>query len=96
MSTKNALNFIDRGLRDSELRGRLNRATTLAERDDVLVGEALPFSPPEFEEAFYLRLTQCQEAEQADQLKEFKAWWDLLAQSFQPAPCGGQCAGCGA
>jgi hypothetical protein len=94
MSTRNALDFIDRGLRDRELRGRLNHATTLAERDDVLAGEKLAFSPPEFEEAFYQRLTQCQETVQAEQLKEFKAWWDLLAQSFQPAPCGGQCAGC--
>ena len=34
------------------------------------------------DEAFHHQLTQCQETEAAEQLKEFKLWWDLLFQTF--------------
>ena len=94
MTIGNALAFIERGQTDSALRDRLNAATSCRERDDVLADEKLVFSAHDFDEAFHHRLTQCQEAEEADQLREFKMWWDLLTQVLEPAACPGQCSGC--
>ena len=95
MTVGNALIFIDRGLEDSALRKRLNTTDSLKARDDTLSAEGLTFSDNEFDEAFHHRLTLCQEEEEADQLKEFKMWWDLLARILSPAACGTQCVGCG-
>jgi len=39
-------------------------------------------------------LTQCQEMEAAEQLKEFKLWWDLLFRTLEPVACETQCSGC--
>jgi hypothetical protein len=94
MTTANALTFIDRGLEDSALRERLNAAATLQERDNVLAEEDLVFSDHHFEEAYYHRLTQCREPEAADQLNEFKMWWELLAQFLEPAGCSSLCGDC--
>ena len=94
MTIGNALTFIERGQNDSSLRGRLNAATSCKERDDILAGENLLFSTHDFDEAFNHRLTQCQEKEEADQLKEFRMWWDLLSQILDPAACGNSCGGC--
>jgi hypothetical protein len=82
MTIGNALTFIKRGLEDSDLRGRLNAATSLLEIDQVLAEEDLLFSAPDFDESFHHQLTQCQEMEAAEQLKEFKLWWDLLFRTF--------------
>jgi hypothetical protein len=38
----------------------------------------------EFDEACNHRLTQCQQAEEAEQLREFRMWWDLLSQLLNP------------
>ena len=95
MSIGNALGFIERGLYDTDLRKRLNAASTEDECEKVLLKERLTFSPHDFDEAFHHRLTQCQEAEEADQVKEFKMWWDLLSQSFHPGACGHSCGNCG-
>jgi hypothetical protein len=94
MTIGNALTFIERGIADCGLRERLNAAVSTAELDNVLTEEKILFSAPEFEEAFRHRLTQCQEIEEADQLKEFKQWWDLLVRIIEPAACGNQCSGC--
>ena len=82
MTIGNALTFIKRGLEDSDLRGRLNAATSLPEIDQVLAEENLLFSAHDFDEAFHHQLTLCQAMEAAEQLKEFKLWWDLLFRTF--------------
>jgi hypothetical protein len=78
MTIANALTFIERGLADGALRARLNAAISPRELQDILVGKKIAFSAHEFDEAYHHRLTLCQEEEDADQLKEFKLWWDLL------------------
>lgn len=78
MTIGNALNFIERGQRDSQLRERLNTVTNLMELETIMTDENLQFSSYEFEEAFNLRLVKCQEAEEAEQLQAFKMWWTLL------------------
>lgn len=93
MTIGNALSFIERGQTDGALRDRLNDATSCKERDDMLAAEKLTFSAHDFDEAFHHRLTLCQEAEEADQLKEFKMWWDLLTQLLEPAACRNHCSG---
>jgi hypothetical protein len=65
-------------MRDKDLRDRLNASATPADRAAILEHERLVFTYSEFDEAFHNLLTQCQEEEQADQLKEFKMWWDLI------------------
>ena len=94
MTIGNALTFIKRGLEDSDLRGRLNAATSLLEIDQVLAEEDLLFSAYDFDEAFHHQLTQCQEMEAAEQMKEFKLWWDLLFRTLEPVACETQCSGC--
>jgi hypothetical protein len=94
MTIGNALGFIERGLHDTDLRKRLNAAVTAEECERLLGDENLNFLPHDFDEAFRHRLTQCQEAEEADQIKEFKLWWDLLLGSFGTGSCGTGCNGC--
>jgi hypothetical protein len=77
MTIGHAKNFIQRGLQESALRARLNASTNATEIFTVLEEENLAFSTHDFDEAFHHLLTQCQEREQADQLREFKMWWDL-------------------
>jgi hypothetical protein len=96
MTIGNALSFIKRGLEDSDLRGRLNGAGSLFELDQILIQEDFLFSPPEFDEAYHHQLTQSQALETADQLKEFKLWWDLLFRTLEPAACEAPCSGCSA
>jgi hypothetical protein len=94
MTIGNALGFIERGLHDTDLRKRLNTAATVQECERLLGDEDLNFSPHDFDEAFHHRLTQCQEAEEAEQIKEFKMWWDLLRGTFGTGGCGTGCSGC--
>ena len=94
MTIGNALTFIKRGLEDGGLRGRLNAAASLPEIDQVLAEEDLLFSACDFDEAFHHQLTQSQVIEAADQLKEFKLWWDLLLRTLEPVSCETQCSGC--
>jgi hypothetical protein len=94
MTIGNALRFIECAFEDRALRDRLNAATSSKERDEVLTGENLLFSAHDFDEAFHHRLTQCQEAEEAEKLRELKMWWDLLSQILEPAGCGQSCGGC--
>lgn len=95
MTIGNALTFIKRGMRETELRARLNCASNPDEIKDILRSENIPFNADEFDEAFHHHLTLCQSAEDADQLKEFRVWWALLSQSLEPAACQGSCSGCG-
>ncbi len=76
MSIGEAKAFIRRGMRDTDLRNRLNSSAVPADMLAILEREHLVFTYPEFDEAYNNFLTQCQEEEQADQLKEFKMWWD--------------------
>lgn len=84
MTIGNALTFIKRGMAEADLRTRLNAASTPDEIQDILAEEKIPFSAPDFDEAYNHQLTLCQEEEDADQLKEFKMWWDLLFQYIAP------------
>jgi len=96
MTIASALNFIEQGLNDRALRGRLNSASIESELKDVLANEKFMFSKADFNDAFLQRLTQCQETEEAEQLKEFKLWWGLLLQSMEPRTCKSACSGCNA
>lgn len=78
MTMENALRFIKRGLGDNNLRKRLNTTSNVSEIQLILADEQLAFSPQDFDQAFHSRLLNCQELEDAEQLKEFKMWWDLL------------------
>lgn len=78
MTVANALSFIRRAHADKGLRKKLNESKTSEELLSVLEKEKFVFTPSEFDEAFYMRLVKCQEAEQAEQLKELQAWWVML------------------
>lgn len=94
MTIGNALRFIEQGIEDSLLRERLNHVSTAADLNKVLETEKLIFSPHDFDEAFHSRLVKCQEAEDADRLKEFKMWWDLLQQLLNSGLCRLHCSKC--
>lgn len=85
MTIGNALKFIKKGLVDDPLRKRLNNASGLPELEQVLSENGLVFSAHEFDEAFNSRLVQCQEEEDASQLREFKLWWDFLLMTVGTA-----------
>ena len=90
MTIGNALGFIERGIHDATLRRRLNTASDSAECERILGEEKLIFSAHEFDEAYYHRLTRCREEQAADQIKEFKMWWELITGKA----CGEACSGC--
>ncbi|GAB6906312.1 conserved hypothetical protein [Desulfosarcina cetonica] len=94
MTVANALTFIKRGLSEKTLRSRMNAADSVQAIEDILTEEKIHFTADEFDEAFYQRLRQCQEVDEADQMKEFKLWWNLLIQTMAPAACTGGCSGC--
>lgn len=85
MTIANALTFIKRGQKESGLRSALNRAPGAVEFSLILMNEGLKFSFPEFEEAFSMKLVNCQEPEEAEDLRAFKTWWDLLCSSHTRA-----------
>ena len=87
MTIGNAMDFIKRGINDSELRDRLNTAPGLRECDKILSEEGLEFTSHEFEDAYRNLLTLCLKAEAADQLKEFKNWWEILTRLLEPGTC---------
>lgn len=93
MSIHNAKKFIVRGMAEPSLRDRLNDAATIDGLNRTLTQQGLSFTPGEFEEAYSNRLTQCQFEEQADQLREFRMWWDLLHQfvACNPGESSGIC-----
>ncbi|MBN2718247.1 MAG: hypothetical protein JXX14_20550 [Deltaproteobacteria bacterium] len=78
MTIGKAMKFIDQGQVDREFRNEMNRATTIPELYQVLSERDLSFSAFDFEEAYNNRLVNCQFAEQAEQLKEFREWWEML------------------
>lgn len=94
MTIGNAMTFIRRGMADPALRARLNGASRPGDIQTILTEEKIPFSAHDFDEAYNHQLTLCQEEEEADQLKEFRMWWDLLYQYIDPAACEGTCSGC--
>lgn len=81
----NALTFIKRAQKESDLRSALNRAPSAVEFSLILMNERLKFSSHEFEEAFSMKLVNCQEPEEAEDLRAFKTWWDLLHMSHTRA-----------
>ncbi len=81
MTLANALTFIKKGLKDDRLRKNLNQASTAEELSAALADEGLKFSPIEFEEAFSMKLANCQEPEEHENLTAFKMWWQLLSTS---------------
>lgn len=83
MTIGNALNFIKQGMNDELLRKQLNTTYGSGAIEKVLAQKSLIFSLNEFDEAFHQRLVQCQEASEAEQLKEFRLWWTLLTQMDQ-------------
>lgn len=95
MTIGNALQFMKRGMHENNLRKRLNSASDSTELNQILTREKLIFSNLEFEEAFTHKLTQCQEAEDAARLKEFRMWWLLLGRIFEPTISVSPCQSCG-
>jgi hypothetical protein len=93
MTIGNALGFIKQGLGDKNLRNQLNRASSVSEVYEILDREHFAFSPQDFDQAHYLQLVKCQEIEQAQQIKEFKLWWDLLLLSMAANPDENQISG---
>ena len=94
MTIGDALAFIKRSLSDSALRSKLNGAESKSEIEKILADELLSFNSNEFEDAYNHKLTECQEEEDADQLKELKLWWDILGQVIEPSVCNSGCSGC--
>lgn len=83
MTIQNARRFILRGVGDSDLRGRLNGASSLSELHQILGDEGLGFSTDQFKGAFLGLLAECQTQEAADHVKEFRSWWEFLCSTLK-------------
>ena len=97
MTIGNALTFIKRGMIEKALRDRLNAASTLQDLLQILDAEDLTFTPSEFEDAVNSSLVKCSECDEADELKDFQMWWEMLQQIISPETCAssGSCASAG-
>ena len=78
MTIGNAKSFIKRGMAEPELRKSLNQTTTRTQLNQILAEQNLKFSLAEFNDAYTNTLINIQFEDDANQLKEFKMWWDLL------------------
>lgn len=81
MSRQNAIDFIKLARTDKDLRSRFNKAADNAERRAILQEIDLEFNYPEFEDAFNNMLGNCQIEEQADDLRNFKLWYDYITNT---------------
>lgn len=78
MPIANVRKFAKLAMNDAELRKTLNAAPDREARMAILEARGLPFTDAEFGEGFRSLLVECQSEVAADQLKEFKLWWELL------------------
>ena len=78
MTIGKAMKFLDEGPANRDLRNALNRAESIPQLFQVLSEWDMTFSAFDFEEAFNNRLVNCQFAEQAEQLQQFRQWWEML------------------
>ncbi len=78
MSLNNAQKFINEARNNSDLRTKLNTAPDNTTREEILHELNMVFNYAEFEDAYNNMLGNCQFEEQADDLKNFKLWWDFL------------------
>ena len=89
-----AVDFVKRGLVDTEFRDRLNTAESADELYNILFTEGLRFSQHEFENAINTLLVKCQHIEAASQLREFQMWWEMLQQITGVEMCQQNCSSC--
>lgn len=83
MSVENAKIFIKRALNDKELRDGVNSASTSEEVTAFLESKNIGFTFSELNEAHTSLLTQCQSEDDAQELKEFRMWWDMTVSMLQ-------------
>lgn len=90
MTTTNAKKFIIKGQEDTDLRRALNGADTIEELYQLMADRNLSFTESEFEEAYNEQLVNCQHHDFAEQLQEFKMWWEMLHKILgSPSLTGG-------
>ncbi|PCH67147.1 MAG: hypothetical protein COC06_11740 [Bacteroidales bacterium] len=78
MSIGNAIKFMRNADRDSKFRKSLYKINGIKEFQKFQIGEDLEFSNDEFEEAFNHLHSECQFAEQADNLFNLKHLFELI------------------
>ncbi len=78
MPIANVRKFAQKAMSDNTLRKELNAAENREARMAILEAKGLPFTDAEFGEGYRSLLVECQTEGAADQLKEFKLWWELL------------------
>ncbi len=78
MPIANVRKFAVLAMSDADLRKELNAAEGREARLAILEARGLPFTDAEFGEGYRSLLVECQTETAADQLKEFKSWWEFL------------------
>ena len=78
MPIANVRKFAQLAMSEAALRKELNSAANREERMAILEARGLPFTDAEFGEGYRSLLVECQSEAAADQLKEFKLWWEML------------------
>lgn len=94
MTIGSAKKFIDQVQIDDDLRRELNRAGSYEVLMERLEAKGFSFSSAEFEDAFNNKHVNCQFQEQANQLQEMKAWWELLQTFLGGAVSSSSCGSC--
>lgn len=90
MALQTALDFIDRVRRDSAFR-KAAYAASLDHKFTAWLNESgYVFHPSEIWDAFRSMLLKCRDEEAADEVKELRVWYTLLAgESENESSCGG-------
>lgn len=94
MTIGSAKKFIKQAQVDTDLRRALNKAKTHAILLEQLEENGFSFSAHDFDEAFHNTLFECQFEEHANQLKEMKAWWELLQGILGVQETSSSCGPC--
>jgi predicted ribosomally synthesized peptide with nif11-like leader len=78
MSIQNAMTFIKNVETNITLRKACYACQSKSDLLDMLKGEGLAFTLPEFSEAVNVMLFKCQTYEEADSVKQTELWFSLF------------------
>lgn len=78
MPMANVQKLFQRIATDTDLRKEFYRASGREGREAILQRENLSFTDAEFDEGIRAMHVKCQSQEAADQLMDFRMWWEQL------------------
>mgnify|MGYP000934314550 CR=1 FL=1 len=94
MALTSALEFIERVRQDAAFRKAAYAAALEHSFPDWLAKSEYRFTMPEIWDAFRSMLLKCKDEEAAEEVKELRCWFSLLAEETEEEKTSSSCGGC--